>query len=569
MAPVTRVGSRRFGGYVSLLVALPVLAFFALFLGYPIAHVFEGAFTRDGRFSLDGVALAFQNPVFVAALSNSFLVAGVVTFLSSLIALPLALLFHAYRFAGKGVVQTALLAALVLPPIVGAVGFRQIFARMGSLNLMLMDLGWIVEPIDFLGASPLIGVIVLGTLHLYPILFLNLQATLANVDATLLEAAEAAGASRAMRFFRILMPLVLPGYFAGAVIVFIFALTDLGAPIVFDARDLVAMQIYERASEGRRDPIGYALVVVVLLATLLLFLLARMVVRRAAPATATKGATQQRQRELPRGAKLPVFASLALLAMATLLPHASVLVLSLSESWFLEVLPSAWTFDHYASVATNELAYLGVKNSLTSASASTVLDLVLGATIAWLVVRKGGFVAAALDAVAMLPLALPGIVLAFGYVYAFSDTALDTVHGSPFFLLVIGYAVRRLPYVVRAADAGFRQMPRALEEAARGLGASAATTIRRITLPLLAGHLLAGGLLAFSFALLEVSESLVLAPTKGAYPIAKSIYVLAGDLADGPQLASALGIIGSLLLLYSLFVAGRLLGKGMGELFRV
>jgi iron(III) transport system permease protein len=242
-------------------------------------------------------------------------------------------------------------------------------------------------------------------------------------------------------------------------------------------------------------------------------------------------------------------------------------MLSLAKSWFFTILPQQWTLAHYAHVATDEIAFLGVKNSLVYASCSTLIDVALGGAIAWLVVRRGGFVASALDVCAMLPLALPGIVLAFGYVYAFTGSALDVI-AHPGYLLVLGYALRRLPYVVRSADAGFRQLPVSLEESARGFGASDSVVARRITIPLVAGHLLAGGILAFSFALLEVSESLILAPTKESYPIAKSIYILAGDLSNGAQIASAMGVVGSLVLLYSLFVSARLLGRDVGELFR-
>lgn len=559
--------SRRSIDIVPLVIGALVAAFFVAFLAYPLAHVVRGAFTIDGVFSLEGFKLALGNAVFIESMSNSLFVAVAVTILSSVIALPLAWVFHAYRFAAKGLYQTLFLAALVLPPIVGAVGFRQAFARMGSVNLLLLDLGVITEPIDFLGANPLIGVIIVGALHLYPILFLNLQATLANLDPTYFEAAESSGASRWTRFFRIGLPLVLPGYFAGSTIVFIFALTDLGAPLVFDARMLVPMQIFERASESSRDPVGYALVIAVLVTTVVLFGVGRLAVGRDSAGASAKGLAASRQRDLsPRG-RILVHGSLFLLVILTLMPHLTVLLLSFARHWFFTVLPEQWTVSHYLRVASDELAFLGVKNSLVFAFFSTLIDLVLGAAIAWLVVRRGGLLASILDVCAMLPLALPGIVLAFGYVYSFAGTWLDALN-NPGWILVAGYAMRRLPYVVRSADAGFRQLPVALEEAAKSLGASTARVWRRVTLPLLGGHLLAGGILAFSFALLEVSESLILAPTKESYPIAKAIYMLAGDLENGPQIASAMGIVGSLVLLYALFVAGRLLGKSMGELFR-
>jgi iron(III) transport system permease protein len=201
-------------------------------------------------------------------------------------------------------------------------------------------------------------------------------------------------------------------------------------------------------------------------------------------------------------------------------------------------------------------------------SVSTVIDIVLGVAIAYFLARKRIPGRTVLDAVAMLPLALPGLVLAFGYVAAFSATSLDA-RINPVPLLIIAYAVRRLPYMVRAAYAGFQQTSIALEEAAINLGASPLKTLFQITMPLVFANLIAGAVLSFSFAMLEVSDSLILASKEPYYPITKAIYALLGRIADGPYIASALGMLGLLLLAASLFIAGRLFGRRMGELFRV
>jgi iron(III) transport system permease protein len=288
-------------------------------------------------------------------------------------------------------------------------------------------------------------------------------------------------------------------------------------------------------------------------------------------ASATKGAARATVRPLPRRAWLLVGPALALVLLLTLLPHLSVALVAFSDKWFFSILPERFTLAHFADVMTDETAYFGVRNSLTYASCSTAIDLGLGLVVAWLVVRTNSRIARWLDACAMLPLALPGVVLAFGYANCFTGTPLEPWLDplkNPMLLIVFGYAMRRLPYVVRAADAGLRQVPVAFEEAAHGLGASGVTTVRRVTAPLLAASLLAGGLLAFSFAMLEVSESLILAPSKESYPIAKAIYILLADLTTGPQIGSALGVIGTAILLYALLVASRLLGRTFGEMFR-
>ena len=110
---------------------------------------------------------------------------------------------------------------MVLPPFVGAVGMRQMFARFGSINLMLMDIGVISQPIDWFGGGGLLGVIVMEVLHLYPIMCLNVAAAFANVDPSMKEATRNVGAREFTLFRRVIFPLMLPGYFAGATIVFI------------------------------------------------------------------------------------------------------------------------------------------------------------------------------------------------------------------------------------------------------------------------------------------------------------------------------------------------------------
>jgi iron(III) transport system permease protein len=167
----------------------------------------------------------------------------------------------------------------------------------------------------------------------------------------------------------------------------------------------------------------------------------------------------------------------------------------------------------------------------------------------------------------MLPLALPGLVLAFGYVGCFSGTFLDP-RENPVLLLVVIYAVRRLPYMVRAAYAGFQQTSIALEEASQSLGATPMKTMRKITFPLIIANLVAGGILSFAFAMLEVSSSLILAMKREFFPITKAIYFLLSRIADGSYIASAMGMLGMALLIVSLILAGRFLGKRMGELFR-
>jgi iron(III) transport system permease protein len=133
---------------------------------------------------------------------------------------------------------------------------------------------------------------------------------------------------------------------------------------------------------------------------------------------------------------------------------------------------------------------------------------------------------------------------------------------------VVAYAIRRLPFMVRAAVAGLQQTSVTLEEAASNLGAPPFCVLRRVTLPLIAANVIAGALLAFAFSMLEVSDSLMLAQKIEYYPITKTIFELFQLMGIGRFLASALGVWAMVFLSVTIIGSSLLLGKKMGALFK-
>lgn len=552
-------------GTIVFLAAL--LLFFTAFLFYPLWYAFVKALVVDGKISFTFFKLLVVDPVQREAILNSFRLGMITTLATTVLALPMAFMLVRFEFPGKGILNGLVLVPMVLPPFVGAIGMRQMFARFGSINLLLMDLGIIVEPVDWFGGGGLLGVVILEVLHLYPIMFLNVAAALANIDPSLEEAARNLG-SKGFKLFRsVTFPLMLPGYFAGAIIVFIWAFTDLGTPLIFNYRSVVAVEIFNAVSDTNENPMAYAMVVFVLVLTLFFFYLSKAVVGRGRFEMIARGHVGSASRPASRRTAILIHVMMLSVTAVAILPHVSVVLTSISERWFMSVLPQEITGKYYAAVFEHDLAASSIRMSLILSVLSTSLDVVLGISIAYLLTRTRIPYKGVLDAVAMLPLALPGIVLAFGYLAGYSGTFLDA-RNYPVPLLVIAYAVRRLPYMVRSAYAGFQQSSVTLEEAAMNLGASRWRTLRQITFPLILANLVAGGILCFSFAMLEVSDSLILALKDEYYPITKAIYSLLSRIADGPYIASAMGIFGMLLLMVSLFLSGRFLGRRLGELFR-
>lgn len=558
------------------LIQLLLLLFLAAFLLYPIAYVIPSAgFDQEGWTFYYFLTL-FANDYLRRCLLNSLSIALLTTLGTTLISLPLAYWFTRRRFRGQGFLASLLLVPLVLPPFVGALGLERFLNPYGTLNLWLIDLGWMdrASPVDWLANAGLLGVVLMEILHLYPIMYLNVSASLANVDPAMEDAARNLGATEKRLFRTVTFPLMLPGYFAGASIIFVWAFTDLGTPLIFNYSHVVSVQIFNQISERETNPLGYALVVVTLVITTALFYAARWFVQRGAYTMISKGGAATALQPLTSGRTLGVYFAVGALTCIALIPHIGVILMSVTERWSLTPLPTHYTLDSFRLVLEDESAYRSIQNSLQYSLCSTALDVVLGLTIAYLVVRRPGWLSSLLDGLAMLPLALPGLVLAFGYLTCYNklplfglERWLNPVH-NPTLLLIIAYAVRRLPYLTRAAMAGLQQIPPVMEEAAANLGAGRWRVLRTVTLPLMAANLVAGSILTFSFAMLEVSDSLMLAQQQKYEPITRAIFSFWLRPDDGPYIASAMGVVGMGLLIVSMIAASIVLGRKMGELFR-
>ncbi|MEM9252730.1 MAG: iron ABC transporter permease [Planctomycetota bacterium] len=591
-------------------VAVVTLAVLAVLLVWPIFLTVMGGFGLSGAagwdaFTFQYIVGVFRDPLLVEGLVNSLWVAVGTTALSLLLALPLAMLAARFRFPGKALVTSLVLVPLILPPFVGAIGLRALLGRFGGVNALLVDVGLISADgpgLDFLGglgAGRFLAVVVMEALHLYPILYLNLTAALANIDPALEEAADNMGAGRWSRFFRVTLPLMMPGVFAGGTIVFIWSFTELGTPLMFDYYTVTPVQVFFGLSEVASSPRPYALVVVMLAVAIGLYLVGRLVL--GGRGYAMQGKAQAAGTMPTLGGVWGWLAAAAFLGVTLLavMPHIGVLLVSVSAdgAWYRTILPTEFTMSHFGAALTHPLAAESIVNSLIYSVLAMVLCVIMGLAISYLVVRlkiKGGLV---LDALAMLPLAVPGLVMAFGY-YAMtlrwpfpqlnawllglgestglgvfdwlaSLTQVTGQNPNPMLLLIVAYAVRRLPYIVRSASAGLEQTSGALEEAALNLGADTMTAIRRVVVPLIMANLIAGSILVFAFSMLEVSDSLILAQKAEHYPITKAIWEFFNRLGDGPYIASAMGVWGMALLTVTLVGASMLMGKKLGSIFRL
>lgn len=560
--------NRRFSNIVGYgTVAATVLMLF-FFLVLPVFVVVKKAFFGADGFTLQYFSLLFANDLQMESIYNSIWIGVATTIICTILCLPLSYIGAKLEFPGKKLLTGLLLVPMVMPPFVGAIGIQRFFARRGSVNLTLMEWGIIDTPIEWLSDERMFwAVVLLEVLHLYPILYLNLTAALSNVDPSVEEMAQVMGVPKWKTFKDIVWPLARPGYFAGATIVFIWALTDLGTPLLVGYHETMPVRIFNLVTDLNENPVGFALVFIVILMTIAFFLLSKLALGKNKYEMMAKGQVTSGVKSASKFSLPFIYAAIIGTVAVALVPHISVLITSVSDKWFMTPLPEYYTLKHFGAVFSQDLAFISIKNSFFFASMATLVDLVLGVMVAYVVVRKLIPGAAFLDALVMVPLALPGIVLAFGYVITYSDTILDPVV-NPTILLIIAYGIRRLPYMVRSATAGLQQINRSLEEASMVFGASRFFTLRKITLPLISANLIAGSLLCFAYAMLDVSDSLILAMKDQFYPITKAIYVLFLEQGSGEFVASALGMISMGILTACILGSSIIMGKKMGEMFR-
>ncbi|QVQ26780.1 ABC transporter permease [Achromobacter deleyi] len=524
-----------------VLTALLVFGFLLLFLIVPVGTVFHTAFVNaDGSFTTGHFGAFFSQPLMQEAFFNSLYVAGWSALLASLIAVPLAYFTVRFDFRGALLIQTLGVLPLIMPPFVGAVAMQLIFGRSGSVNLLLND--WFGFTIPFM--EGLNGVIFVEAIHYFPFILMNLVVALRNIDGAMEEAAFNLG-SRGLRLFRrVIFPLALPGYVAGASLVFVKVFDDLGTPLVLGTTNMLAPQAYLRITQvGLEDPLGYVISVIMVAFSILALWLSARVLKGRDYSTLQKGGNSIQKRKLRPMESVLAYGWIILVLLLVLSPHIGVLLLSLASVWSYAPLPDGYTLAHYAAVFSESQGMIA--NTLLYCGLAAGIDVILGTAIAYLMLRTRLPARQWLDFLASAALAIPGIVLAIGFLRTFRGIELPgtgTLLTSSWIIIMLAYSVRRLPYALRSCVAALQQIHVSLEEAAQSLGATRLATIRRVVVPLMAGGMLAGFVTSFVTAAVELSATIMLVTKDSQAPMSYGIYLYMQSAAGrGP--GAALGVL--------------------------
>ncbi len=495
------------GNYLLASLLWLVIAFFVL---YPMSFLLLESF-RDattGGWGPVNYLNFFKDPYYLKTFANTLKLSTLVLLTTTVFGVPLAYILARYRQRGKTFFTALILLPIVLPAYAGVFAFVIFLGKFGSLNLILMELGLIEKPINFIYGTQ--GLVLIQSLHMLPFIVLSLSAGFTNIDPSFEEAAEVEGASGFRRFVTVTLPLCTPSYLAGAVIVFLWPFTDWLTPLILGQVDYLPsisyINIAYHFTDVERKYMGIVAVVVSAVVCIGLFLLARWWVERRKYTGLSKGTTSE-GRVIEPGPVLKSAAYLYMIFIAAMVLLIPVVlgISAFSRRWVLEPLPTYWTLENFKVILLE--TPLLIKNSFLFSTLALVFGIVFGLPAAYIIVRTRVRGKNALDFVITMMLAFPGIAVGVSYLLAFWKTIPLAQY---WVIMPLALFARRLPYFLRMAHSSYLQLDSSLEEASEVSGVGKLRTFMNISLPLLLKGVLVGVVMFFIMAFQEISTAIFL-----------------------------------------------------------
>ena len=541
-----------------------IWAFLIVFVLFPLTRIFYDAFTNEaGRFTLENFHEFFTDSFYLRSFWQSMVLGAAAVITTSVIGITVAFLIVRFEFPGRQLFSYLTMLPLILPPIVGVLGFVFILGRAGTLNILLQDWFGLLHPINFMYGMQ--GVLLVETVHLFPMMTLSILDSLSKVDPSLEEAAQGVGAKGWRRFFTITLPLMTPGYVSGALLVFIWTFADFITPLVLGVQDLLAPQAYLNIMQFvDRRIFRMGIVISALLVVLAIFfvLAARQYVAIKDYSSLAYSKVERRRLSPMKGWLAVGF--LSALMFVSFIPQVGVLLAAVGRGWSLTPIPLHYTWEFFQQVSIETPKF--IVNSLVFCGLAVLMCLVIGVPMAWIMARTRAPGRGAMDALTTLILAIPGTAVGIAYIRAFNFPLplIDLPLTGMWVILPLVLAVRRLPYTVRGSYSSLLLVHPSMEEAAANVGATKLRTFRDITVPLVWKGILVGGLFSFITSIQEASATIFL--TLGGWemiPFGIFTFYIAGSQSQ----AAALGVILIAVCAVSLYVVNRIAGTRVGGLF--
>ncbi|HCT95825.1 iron ABC transporter permease [Vagococcus sp.] len=518
-----------------------ILITYLLFLVYPLGSLLKQAVVVSGSLSLENFVTFFSKTYYSETLINSFKVSITATICALIVGILLAYLFAMYEFKGKKVLQILIVIASMSAPFIGAYSWILLLGRNGIITTFLAKVFHITMP-DIYGFT---GITLVFTLQLFPLIFLYVSGAFKSIDNSLLEAAESMGSSGISRFFKVILPLLLPTILAGALLVFMRAFSDFGTPMLIGEgyRTFPVLIYTEFMSEvGGDASFASSLAVIAIIIALTIFLIQKYIANKN---TFTMSSLHPISQRSIKGVKKAVvyIVSYGIVFLA-ILPQLYLIYTSFLNTQGMVFVPG-YSLNSYRE-AFNRMGS-AIFNTIRIPLMALVIVVIFSIFISYLTVKKKNTLTATIDILSMIPYIVPGTVLGISYLAAFNtgiaNSGILAITGTAL-IIVISLTVRRLPYTIRSSVATLGQIPDSIEEAASSLGSSKLNTFARITVPMMVSGIVSGAILSWITMISELSTSILLynVNTK-TMPVAIYTEVIRGNYGIAAALSTILTAI--------------------------
>jgi iron(III) transport system permease protein len=551
----------KLGGLIGYLA---IWAFFGVFLIYPLIRLFYDAFTTtEGVLTMNNFVDFFTDSYYLKSLVNSLWLGGATVVTTSVLGITIAFLLLRYEFPGRRLFSYLTIIPMIMPPLVGVMGFVFIMGRAGTVNVILMDYLGFEKPINFMYGIH--GVLLVETLHLFPLMTLSIVDALGKIDLSLDEAAESVGSRGLRKFWDITFPLTTPGYVSGALLVFIWTFADFATPLVVGVDDLLASQAYlniVQFIDRRLFKMGIVISAIMVLLAILFLIIAKKYV--AIKDYSSLSYSKVERKKISAWGEVLVVVFLVAVLVFSFIPYLGIALDSFGKGWALTPIPVKYTLQYFERVAFETPKF--IINSLLFSGISVLICIVVGVPVAWVMARTKLPGKDMLDSLTTLILALPGTGIGIAYMRAFRDPfpLMNTALIGMWVVIPIVLGVRRLPYTVRGTFASLLLVHKSIEEAAESVGATKSKTFRDVVAPLIWKGILVGALYSFILALQEASATLLLViPGREMMTVGIFNFYIGGSVNE----AAALGLILIILGAFCLWLINRLAGSRMGGVF--
>lgn len=536
------------------ILTLAILAIFALFIVYPLVLVLYKSFIdpESGGLTLNYFTKFFSKKFYWSTLLNSFQVTICATLISVLIGLPMAYIMKRIKIKGSGLLGILIVISYLSPPFIGAYAWIQLLGRNGVLTNIINS----IFHVKMNGIYGFPGIVLVFSLQSYPLVYMYITGALKNLDNSLNEAAESLGCTGVDRVVKIIMPLIMPTMFASSLLVFMRVFADFGTPMLIgEGFKTIPVLIYTQfmSEVGGDDGFAAALCVIVIIVTILLFFLQRFLANRNTYSMSALKPMEAKEEKGLRNVLAHTF--VYFVAFLSIIPQIVVIYTSFLNNNGGQVFTKGFSLKSYkATLLAKDNSV--IRNTYLFGLVAIAIIVIIGVLISYLTVRKKNFFTHLLDTLTMFPYIIPGSVLGISFLFGFNKKPL-LLSGTAA-IMIIAFAIRRMPYTIRSSTAIIGQISPSVEEAAISLGASEIKSFTKITVPMMLPGVLAGAIMSWITVISELSSSIILYTTK-TKTLTVSIYteVIRGNYGN----ASAYSTVLTLTAVVSLLLFFKISGK--------